>query len=730
MQLKNYQEDKINRLKQELNELLDLPDSRICVFKAPTGSGKTLMVSEAIKGLVKERNYGKPLAFVWIAPRMLHGQSKEKLEKYYEDDMTLQCSSVDDLQDNQIQEKEILFLNWESLNKKNNVLTTDNEQDRNLTKIIENTKEEGRDVFLIIDESHHSAKTETAQGLINDIAPKVTLEVSATPHLISSDILPRMIEVDFSEVVEEGMIKKEVLINPEINKIKVGKESVDSLVIKAALNKRDELIAKLRKEKSDVNPLVLIQLPDSRKGILDKKDQVIKKLKDEFKISEENEKLAIWLSETKTPNLVNIEKKDNETEVLIFKQAIALGWDCPRAAILVLFREWKSITFEIQTVGRIMRMPEWRHYKDDALNRGYVFTNVGDMAIKEGLAKDYLTIFESKRNDKIYGLLNLPSIHLKRQRERTRLHGIFSGLFLDVATKNNLHKSLDLKPNLSNDILVNGKIEKIDKIIAHIYKEGILKIKQEDVEIQYIFDLFARENCKPFAPVDSSGRIKTALYKFFEKKLKIKDEDRIQKIVLSENNKDKIAQNIEEAKEKYALEVVEKEKEAEIERDPWNVPDSITYSEKNKETKMKKSIMQPYYTRTPSKPEKEFITLLENSKEVVWWFKNCEGEKKYFAVLYKDENNKSRGFYVDFIFKLKNGKIGMFDTKEGITARVAKLKAEALAKYIVEQNKKVKKLVGGILISKNNIWRYNDNPQYQYNEADLSDWKYFDFKKL
>ena len=59
-------------------------------------------------------------------------------------------------------------------------------------------------------------------------------------------------------------------------------------------------------------------------------------------------------------------KNENEVEVMILKQAIALGWDCPRAQILVLFRDWKSITFSIQTVGRIMRMPEIKkgHYKN------------------------------------------------------------------------------------------------------------------------------------------------------------------------------------------------------------------------------------------------------------------------------------------------------------------------------------------------------------------------------
>ena len=83
--------------------------------------------------------------------------------------------------------------------------------------------------------------------------------------------------------------------------------------------------------------------------MLDKQEDVVNALK-KSNISEENGKLAIWLSEDKSDTLPNIEKKDNEVEVLIFKQAIALGWDCPRASILVIFRESKSFTFTIQMI--------------------------------------------------------------------------------------------------------------------------------------------------------------------------------------------------------------------------------------------------------------------------------------------------------------------------------------------------------------------------------------------
>jgi type III restriction enzyme len=55
------------------------------------------------------------------------------------------------------------------------------------------------------------------------------------------------------------------------------------------------------------------------------------------------------LSENKT-NKDLIDIQNSPVEALIFKQAIATGWDCPRAQILVMFREIKTVTFEIQTV--------------------------------------------------------------------------------------------------------------------------------------------------------------------------------------------------------------------------------------------------------------------------------------------------------------------------------------------------------------------------------------------
>jgi type III restriction enzyme len=726
IELKNYQREAVERLKEKVERALRSPENEIVIFQAPTGSGKTLMVSETLKRLVKEGKHGKKLSFIWISVRHLHEQSKEKLERYYEDDRLIQCSYFEDLEDRKIGENEILFLNWHSINKKDiNIYVRENEQDNNLNAIIQNTKEEGRDIILIIDESHHTAKSERSKELIEVIGPKVTIEVSATPQLTEN--IFEIEKVLLADVKAEEMIKSEIVVNPGFLNIPENRrKSSDELVIGEALKKREELAKLYRKEGTNINPLVLIQLPDKRSNLINKKDEVLRILKDKFNITEENGKLAVWLSEEKTDTLINIDKPDNEVEVLVFKQAIALGWDCPRAQILVIFRESKSFTFTIQTIGRIMRMPELKYYSHDDLNKGYVFTNLPNITITEDYAKDYVTIYEAKRDNKLYKEISLPSVYLKRQRERTRLSGEFSRIFMGVAEEMNLKKRITLRPSkVVSPIIADGKIVNIDKT-GEIEHKGTIDVQLNAVELQHRFDKFIADNCTPYAPVDSSDRMKTAIYRFFNEKFKMKKYDpQVQRIVLGKENVQAFVDAINLAKERYKKEVVEKlsERREIIPVPKWEVPVIISYNSGYKREEKKKSIMKPFYTKKPSQPERQFIELLEKSDKVKWWFKNGENEIKYFAVLYKDENGFERAFYVDFIVQFTDGTIGLFDTKSGMTAKDAGPRAEGLQKYIKEQNKKGKKLLGGIAIFVNGTWRYNDNEKYEYNPNDLSSWK-------
>ena len=260
-ELKDYQKKAVKELFDEFKIMLKSSESGLCVFQAPTGSGKTVTVADLLKKLV--RAYKDQLSFVWIAPRKLHDQSKDKLERIYEHDQLLNCSNFEDLQDNMIGENEILFFNWESIVRADNIYIRENEQDRNLSTVRKNTKESRRKLILIIDESHYAAEGEKAKILIDQLDPDITLEVSATPHL-TSEMTARPVKVSLKEVIEEEMIKNEILVNPEFLKIKVEERSGDNIVIDEALKKRNFLKKGFKKEGSNVNPLVLIQLPDKK----------------------------------------------------------------------------------------------------------------------------------------------------------------------------------------------------------------------------------------------------------------------------------------------------------------------------------------------------------------------------------------------------------------------------------------------------------------------------------
>jgi len=704
MQLKNYQQNAIDEFLEKAKKLLGYGGEKKLVFKAPTGSGKTIMMAEFLKKLIDDREVKNELCFIWTAPRpVLTNQSKEKLENYFEDSRALQCSFFEDLDDRKINENEILFFNWESVRRENLIYIRDNEQDNNLSSILERTKEEGREIILIIDESHYHAQAETSRNLINDINPKLTIEVSATPIVENPD---DSVTVQLEDVKAEGMIKKAVILNENFeNDLKSGKiktelsDSSEEIVIDSALKKRKESLKAFQKEKIDINPLVLIQLPDRIGASEDEmKARVIRILKDKYKISTENGKLAIWLSGEHI-NKENVEKSNSEVEVLIFKQAIALGWDCPRAQILVLFREWHSAIFSIQTVGRIMRMPEpdEGHYKNEILNYGYVYTNLDNIEIKEDMAKDYITIYTSKRK-KEYKPINLLSCYRKRQREKTRLAPLFIEIFLQEARKYSLKSKINIKAQKINlKIISDQKAEDIDALIgAKFIGDKLMKSTASD--LQKLFDFFVRQNLTPFYPEDRSvGRVKESIYRFFEQEFKMKrgeKEDEVIKIVLSDKNSKYFKNVIDVSKEKYQKEVVKRELEI-VPFENWNIPESLPFGSDDVKENKKKSIMQPFYRQGEWKTEKTFINFLDESEQIEWWFKNGDRDKTFFAVPYT--NGEQKPFYLDFIVKLKDGRVGLFDTKSGLTLKAAGPKIDGVYEYIKKEKKKGKKLFGGIV---------------------------------
>lgn len=733
MQLKNYQKTAIDKLIKICRKLLSKDGQRVCVFKAPTGSGKTIMIADFLDHLLKE-NLPSRYAFVWISGNNLHKQSRIKLESYLATSR-FKFSYLDDIQNGRFSENEIVFVNWHSLTKQDhvtgeytNIYMRENENDKNLLSFINNTKDGGVQIILIVDESHYHYWAQKSQALVQDvIGPKLTIEMSATPRLgpSSEDIEfeeAGKVTVRFEDVVAEGMIKTDAVINNEIGKFTDFLSAADEVLLTAAIEKQKELIDSFYKASANVNPLILIQLPNESESTsaLDRTKLIFVEnyLKDQLNITVENRLLGIWLSERKE-NLEGIEKNDNKVKVLIFKQAIALGWDCPRAQILVMFREIQSVTFEIQTIGRILRMPEAKHYSLDELNRAYVYTNLASINIaNERESLSYFQINSSHRKSECIPV-DLPSVYLSRI-DYGDLTLTFRKILIDEANKyfginksdsqktarQKVDRKLDLLPDeLTEAVLSDAIIQKIDDPSIQIGDLVHFSVPEDDLKFKY--EYFAKLMSLPYAPIRSHTKIQQAIYDWFDNYLGYKAKSRIeiQRIVICSDNNQRIFSEIIETAKLRFKEVNQQEKAARQTRKAytWNIPAVDYFNELYEKVNSKNYSMDKCYLRSDrSDPEKYFEDILDNT-DIEWWYKNGTNKEIYFAIPYIHPNDGFlHSFYPDFIILFKSGTVGIFDTKSGFTleSNETAAKSDALQAYIREQRSKGQNIFGGIIAVK------------------------------
>lgn len=727
--LTSLQTEKANLVSQKILEKLNTNEKRVnIVFKSPTGSGKTLMVSDVIKQIVNSTDEFKT-SFIWIAPRKLHSQSKEKLESYLSDDQQINCSYFENLSfEDGILENEILFLNWESINRgeKNNIIK-EKENGLYLDNVIKKTIENKRKIILIIDESHYTAAAKNSLNIIEIINPDVSLHVSATPSLDSS-FWSEYINVTPEEVKRDNLLVDKIIINEGIggetsienDEISLAKTNSfnNAEILNLGIAKREKLEIEFKNADSKIKPLLLIQLPDksSQKSEQENLINEIESLLSSKDITTENKKLGYYLSEKKI-NIDNLNQPLDEVEVLIFKQAIALGWDCPRAQILVLFRDIKSFTFEIQTIGRITRFPDpfKGYFTNSDLNNCYIFTNLNTIGVKDSFAKsflDYKVVFRGNQ----YKPLNLPSWYRKRQRERTRLHSEFKKHFKEASVETDLKNLISFKNNkVENEIIVESKVNQISDFKKTEASLDTEKYFVNDYEfLNTLFYNFCSQSLSPeyFPEKRSVGRVKKAIYDFFVDEFQLnyelkKDHMKILLCVLSKVNSEILHKTIHIAKEKHVQFVNENLHISLSYVNKWNIPKEQRHSgvlEVLPKNYVKKSILKTSKGELVVQnklygTEKAFIKYLETSNKVKWWFKNGEGDGTSFAVQCINKEGSPFPFFVDFIVFFDNNTIGLFDTKSGFTLQSwdIKYKIAGLLNMVNDKKYKEFKVIGGIV---------------------------------
>lgn len=770
--LKDFQESAINQLSLTFLDLWNTGDYKIpLVFKAPTGAGKTIMMAEFLRCLDDNYQFHEDKAYLWISfgGDDSYTQSKDKLYHYYNEGTDMNLKDINNLSEGKLYKNNIFFINWAKIkgtDKESKKLRKPSEHTEGefgvFDEFIQKTKKE-RDLVLIIDEAHTETDTTLANEVIELINPRIILKVTATPKDLPSisDVTQKkagFVEVLEENVIKSGLIKEKLIIQTEeeIKKLENKEFSEDEIMLELAFKKRLELKKYYEDLELDINPLVLIQLPSDEKEKEDvasnKKDMVLSFLRQ--KGVKENE-IAIWLSNEKK-NLELIEKNNNEVNFMIFKVAPATGWDCPRADVLVMFREIGSPSFHTQIIGRIKRMPEGHHYAKEELNKAYIYTNYNKNHIKDikevengnkppiyytklrkGVSQITLETIFHHRTD--FNTLTPPPLWQKSfvksldNHFGTELLSIdFSKNIAAIKSKINLEQE-----SVNNQIIVDAEIESFDNFVKEIKDKGKnLDYHFSQLDIERLYNLLCFEELKKqqldeakYNPSRSWGQLKQALNVWFSTRFGL-DRSAWYKIIVNEllNPNSELKKAIHKAliefRETYNIEIKEKE-----EKDIFDITipeQEMSYTEDFEELNSSKNVYEKFYIKKTYKGkenETQFINFLE-SQNIDRWHKQEDSGRNIFAIEYYDtQEKKNRLFYPDFIVKQKN-RIYLLDTKSGNTAKSQETadKNKALQKWIKDKKGTYDfEIIGGIMDFKHPNWRINTKENYVY-END-SDWE-------
>ena len=352
------------------------------VMKAPTGAGKTIILIDFVVTYMD--SVSKNTAFIWLCPGKgnLEEQSRKKMENIAPQRDT---QNLFDALQNGFAPESTTFINWELVTKRGNTAIRDSER-KNLFDRIAEAHRSHIDFVVIIDEEH-SNNTSKARKIIDAFAAKNIIRVSATAI---QNKKYEFFEIDEQDVIDAGLITKAIYVNEGIeSNTDIGNDY--DILLDLADTKRKEIASRYKALGKDIRPLVLIQFPSGQ-------PETIKAVEDKLRdmgYTYENGLASKWMSEDKKDLPEDLTENSATPVFLLMKQAISTGWDCPRAKILVKLREGMSEQFTIQTIGRIRRMPEARHYDDDILDFCYVYTF--DEKYKAGLLSNLDKVYETRR---------------------------------------------------------------------------------------------------------------------------------------------------------------------------------------------------------------------------------------------------------------------------------------------------------------------------------------------
>lgn len=666
IKLFDFQEEAVIKL----IDLTSKKDSKqTIIMKAPTGSGKTIILIDYVDTYLT--NVSANTAFIWLCPGKgnLEEQSREKMMRFAPSRTT---QNLFDALLNGFARGSTTFINWELVTKRGNIAIRDSEW-KNLYDRIADAHRSGVEFIVIIDEEH-SNNTAKAKEIIDAFSSKNIIRASATAI---ENKRYEFFEIDEVDVIGAGLITKALYVNEGVADNTEITNDYDYL-LDLADAKRKEIAARYKDNGKNIRPLVLIQFPNGRPETITAVEQKLESMG----YSYDNGMVSKWMSEDKKDLPDNLTKNDGIPVFLLMKQAISTGWDCPRAKILVKLREGMSENFEIQTIGRIRRMPEAKHYEDDLLDFCYVYTF--DEKYKAGLLSNMDKAYETRRlflkNEcKTFTLeKEIRDLDIGGLGERDVLNKIYDALVKKYKlTTNKADNKLRLMAagyQFGDDIIghaIYGEFVRTDMVAESTnYYTTRKRVNTHKHGIELLHSVDAIKSTIGM----QTAKVKTILERLFRKggtsykKLLLLDTAEFYAFII--NNEHKLKEEFIEVTANIAQPITLR---LNPKKSPFHIPEQDFFKYDPCVKNEVEYLSNAYHEYTSgfatslvrSTSEMLFEQYCERQDDIEWVYKNGDTGQQYFSIVYLDGLQNQWLFYADYIVMKKDGTVWVIETKGG-----------------------------------------------------------------
>ena len=653
-----------------IDKTVETSSKQVITVKAPTGAGKTIILIKYVDEFLK--NTSKNTAFVWLCPGKgnLEEQSKERMEQLapHIDTRNLMYSMMAGFEPGSV-----TFINWELVTKRGNTALKDSERSNLFEKIAEAHKD-GTEFVVIIDEEHLN-NTKKADDVINAFAAKNIIRVSATANKVPHQ---EYYEISEEDVINAGLITKAIYVNEGVDDSKEIQDDYEYL-LDLADEKRKAIAKAYEKEDVNVRPLVLIQFPMGQ-------PETIKAVEEKLAgmgYTYDNGMVNIWMSDEKivSDDLTDL---DGSPSFLLMKQAISTGWDCPRAKILVKLREGGSEDFQIQTIGRIRRMPEGKHYGMNILDYCYIYTL--DTQYKIGLLSSLDKAYQVRRlflRDEAKGftltkeMRELEFDGLGERETLEKVYDYFKKSYKLGSDKNINRENLeacgyDFSHEIDSKILQG--VFRTTESLAQGSTDNRIKVKTTvNTHTHGIYLLHSVDEIKKVTGMQSQ-KVKNILRRMFskgkKKKYKLIELENSDFYAFVINNVKQLKIDFKKVTSQMGGTQLSLKLEPKVTQ--FCIPEMEVYkfSEVKHRTLMRMNAYREYTNefvtdKTRSLPERLFERYCENNDKVEWVYKNGDTGQQYLSIVYMDGISKQWLFYPDYIVHLKDGTDWIIETKGG-----------------------------------------------------------------